>query len=60
MLNRKITIVVSGADEGDIESAIAEAVRHVNEGYTSGHNRNDTGAYHFDVSHDVPPEEQPS
>ncbi len=45
-----LTVTITGATDGDIEYAISEVNRLVGEGYTSGHSRNDTGSYQFDVA----------
>lgn len=57
---KKITLVVRGCDESDIELGIEEAVRHVKDGYHTGHNSNDTGAYYFEVTDDVPKKDWPA
>lgn len=47
MLN--VTINLEGKTQSDIENALGEVTRLLREGYTSGHNSNNTSAYHFDV-----------
>lgn len=48
MLTAKIEL--HGDTERDIELALDEVRRLVSEGYTSGHNRNDTGKFTFTIS----------
>lgn len=43
----KYTIVVRGDDSGEAEHAFKAAVKSIQEGMTSGHNRNETSAYYF-------------
>ena len=57
---KKITIVVRGKAESDLEEAFDEACRQVKEGYYRGHNSNDTGAYYFETSEDVEKEALPA
>lgn len=57
---RKVEIVIRGDDEGDIELALDEAFRKVKEGYLAGHDSNDTGAYYFNVSDNVPDGQLPA
>lgn len=49
-MKQKIEIIIEGDDQGDLEIALEEAMRKIQEGYTSGADRNDTGSYSFDVS----------
>lgn len=60
MKYKKITIVCSGENDDDIAEAIYQATKHVVAGYFTGHNSNDTGAYYFDVTEDVPRKERPA
>lgn len=57
---RRITITVSGEEEGDLDLALSEAVRLVKHGYVMGHDRNSTGAYYFNVESEVPAGEWPA
>lgn len=62
MSKRKVlrfTITCSGETDNDIESALNEAVSRITEGFSSGTDRNDTGAFYFTVT-DVPEEEAPA
>jgi len=44
------TIELHGETETDIELALDEVRRLVGEGFTSGHNSNDTGKFTFNIS----------
>ena len=44
-----ITIELEWADESDKEDALREAVSKIEEGYSSGFDSNDDGAYSFTV-----------
>ncbi len=46
----KLQIEITGDSESDIELALAEVTRLISEGFTSGGNSNDTGAFTFSVS----------
>jgi hypothetical protein len=47
---KRLVITIEGFDDGDLETAL-EVVEHaVAEGYLSGFDRNDTGAYHFYIT----------
>jgi hypothetical protein len=50
MEHKKITIVLRGKSEADIEDAISEATRLIKEGFISGGDSNDDGAYYFEVT----------
>lgn len=45
---KRFTITLEGKEDGDIESAVDEVRRLIHEGYTSGFNANDSGAFHFE------------
>lgn len=47
MVTKKITIELSGQSEYDCDIALDEAVRLLKEGYTAGHNSNESGSYSF-------------
>ena len=57
---RKFTLVVAGHDEAGMEEALAEALRRIKAGNLSGVDSNDTGAFYFEGSHDVPDGELPA
>lgn len=46
----KLSIVIEGNDDGDLECALEEISRLVGEGYTTGQNANETGSYSFSIS----------
>jgi len=46
---KRLTVTIEGKDDGDLEIALDEVSRLVNEGYQAGHNSNDTGAFLFDT-----------
>ena len=54
---KRVVITVRGKSPGAIEAGLAEAMRN---GYVTGHDANDTGAYYYDVSDDVPKEDWPA
>lgn len=58
MIHRKITIVIRGKSETDIEYSFSEAVEHINDGNTSGTDSNEDGGYYFRVTEEVPRKEQ--
>lgn len=49
-MKRVITIEIEGDEEGDLELALGEALSRIKQGYTSGHDANDTGRFNFDVT----------
>lgn len=53
MYASKITIVARGETEEDLQDAIAEAVRRIRNGNTSGSDRGDAGGFYFTVSTDL-------
>lgn len=57
---KKFIIVCGGKDDSDIEQAFDEAGRCVKEGYFTGHDSNDTGAFYFAVIDDVPKNDWPA
>lgn len=57
---RKITIVVRGNTEADVEEAFNEAVDRLNNGYTSGKDSNETSGFYFENTGDVPEGEVPA
>lgn len=57
---RKITLVVAGKDEAAMEDALSEASRLINQGCRSGMNSNDSSAFYFDSTDDVPDGELPA
>lgn len=60
MIVRKITIVLRGDNESDVESAFEEAVKRVSAGCVSGTDRNECSAFYFETIDNVPPEEIPA
>lgn len=60
LIARKITIVVRGEQESDVEDAFNEAVERLNNGCTSGHDRNENSAFYFENSGVVPASELPA
>lgn len=46
----KLKIEIEGEDEGDLESALQEVKRLVLDGFTSGFDSNETGAYEFEIA----------
>lgn len=44
------TITCEGETEEDLNLAFEEAGRLIKEGYTSGHDSNNTGSYSFDLT----------
>lgn len=59
-LCKRLTITVRGNDDSDLDLAIDEAVKAIKTGYQTGHNSNDTGAYYFDTTDDLPKGEYPA
>ncbi len=53
---KRLTVTIEGVDDGDIEMALGEVKRLVGEGYTSGFNDNETGAYNFGIVEEFEPE----
>lgn len=45
----KLTVKVEGHTLVDLELALAEAIKKVSSGYTSGFDENETGSYDFSV-----------
>lgn len=50
MPSKFIEINVSGDTEEDMEMAMEEAFSKIKEGYLSGGDKNETGAYSFDIN----------
>lgn len=48
-MRKKLTVEVVGADDSDLEFGIEEVLRLVKEGFTSGHNSNGSGQFHFSI-----------
>ncbi len=48
-MNLKLTITIHGNDAGDLALALEEVARLVNNGFTSGAEKNDTGSYSFTI-----------
>lgn len=59
-LAQRITITLRGNNDGDLESALDEVLRLLREGYQSGHNSNESGAFYFTTTDDVPTGEEPA
>lgn len=57
-MNRRIVIELEGDTEDDLDLALAVVCSKVKQGFTSGHDSNDTGNYRFDVSEDTCAEEE--
>lgn len=57
---RRFTITCRGQSYDDIELARQVAATKIEEGYLEGHDCDDTGAYHFTVTEDVPKGEWPA
>lgn len=57
---RKITIVVRGKTDSDVEDAFNEAVERLNAGCATGSDRNESSGFYFENSGDVPSEEVPA
>lgn len=57
---KKIVIVARGSEEGAVEMAVEEAMRRIEAGNLSGGDRNESGAFYFDVTEDVPAAEVPA
>lgn len=51
-LSLTLTVDIQGNDIFDLELALNEVLRLVNEGYTSGFDRNDNGQYRFSIQKD--------
>lgn len=47
---KKLKIEIQGEEEDDLTLAIEQVSKKVVEGFTSGHDENDTGSYSFEVS----------
>jgi len=45
-----MTVEVKGQDTDDITLALGEVLRLVNDGFTSGFDRNESGDYRFSIS----------
>ena len=46
----KLTVEISGADEGDLELALGDIRRLISEGFVAGNDGNSTGNYHYSIS----------
>lgn len=57
---RKLTIYVRGETEEARDEALAEAIRSIEEGNTSGSDRNDNAGFYFDSTDNVPNGELPA
>ena len=44
------TVEITGQDTDDLTLALGEVLRLVNDGFTSGTDRNESGAYRFSIS----------
>ncbi len=60
MPQRMYTLVIDADNEAALEDARAEATRLINEGYLSGHNSNDSGAFYFESTDNVPEGQLPN
>lgn len=58
MLHQKITIVIRGKSESDIEFSLNKAVDRIKDGCTSGMDSNEDGSFYFNVANEVPCKEQ--
>jgi hypothetical protein len=57
---KKIVIVARGSEEGAVDMAVEEAMRRIEAGNLSGGDRNESGAFYFDVTENVPAAELPA
>ncbi|MCK9985382.1 MAG: hypothetical protein AzoDbin1_01854 [Azoarcus sp.] len=57
---KKIVIVVRTSEEGADDMAIDEAMRRIKAGNLSGSDRNESSAFYFDVTDQVPDNELPA
>lgn len=48
-MRKKLTVEVIGTDDSDLEFGLEEVSRLVKEAYTSGHNSNGSGRFHFSI-----------
>jgi hypothetical protein len=48
-MRKKLTLEVVGREDGDLEFGLEEVLRLVKEGFTSGHNANNTGNFAFSI-----------
>ena len=46
---KRLTVIIEGRDDGDIENALNEVREGVERGCVEGYDYNDTGAYRFSV-----------
>lgn len=53
MLQKNITIDCKASTEAGLDAALEEAIRLIQEGYTSGMDRNDEGSFNFTVAFDM-------
>ena len=54
MIAKKISIVVCGDTEDDVDDAFNEAIKRLKAGNTSGHDRGETSSFLFDTSDLLP------
>lgn len=47
---KRVTITLEGKTDGDIETATEEVAKSICEGYLSGNDSNETGAFSFEVT----------
>lgn len=59
MITRKITIVVRGETEADLEDAFNEAVDRLNAGCATGADSSDNSGFYFQNTDEVAPGEVP-
>jgi hypothetical protein len=57
-INKQFIITCAGFEEGDIECAFEESIRLIKQGFLSGWDRNETGAFSFEVKEEVPAPER--
>ena len=55
---KTFTVTIDGDQSSDIEIALEEVKRLVEEGYTSGLNSNDTGRFSFESTGEYEPYEE--
>lgn len=57
---KRVTITVCGNTDDDADLALDEVFRLLKDGYTSGHNGNESGAFYFSTTTDVSKKDYPA
>ena len=52
-MKRHLSIEIYGADDSDLETALQEVTRLTQQGFTSGHDKNDTGGFAFAITDEL-------